>query len=819
MASTKNSRVIIAGGGVSGLTLAIMLERFGIDYILLEAHQDISPAVGASIGLIPNALRIFDQLGVYDAIEALPHNHIHEVCVRSAQGKPLKRVKLPFLQSSKRHGYTIRFFDRQWLLQILYDSLDHKERVLTDKRVSKIKLIEGGIEVISQDGSVFRGSLLMGADGVHSTVREQMYRIANEVQPGYVDSQENLSVACSYQCSFGIAKDVPGYVDGQLNPVPGKGVTMVAISGPESRVYWFVFVRLQETKYGDDIPRYSNEDEAEFIKKYGSLPITENVTFDQIYAKRVSSTLTPLHEGVHKTWFFQRILLMGDSAHKSNPIGSQGGSSVVEAAALFLNALQTEIARTRKGFDGLTEKSIANIFISFQKAQYDRANNVIARAHTAQALASFEQPLLSHLAFNIMLPLQNDEQIWAQISSIMSEAVRVERLSVPPRPKAIPFDDELPAKPLKGRLLRLTGSFLTIGASLTLFFLVVNIQFPFDIVFTWGGYGEPLDRKWLPTKFLNDNLLSVVSVCSHPIIDKKPGPEAHLMYLLAQMISPNLIYTIEAYRVGNKGTLLASPFLNFAIMGIVALAGAQQYWTIIHVLFGHNLPTGRSIPLEVAHSILPALALGFVLPACLVFLPVPDSRTRQDWNALWQFGTFMFIGLTDIFARTIRWWRRSESTSGSSGQTKNKHEDQLDVYFQRYQNRDSSWLQAAYICACTTQAISHVVTVLYASYHPKISVMDFFFGFPSPWADWTVQGRHIWIANVLKYDLVLYITGVIVQNFYSIWELRRMGYINTSEAIVAATLVVLGQFVLGTGATWAALWCWREHVFTRLSTL
>lgn len=64
------TKIIIAGGSVAGLALANMLERFGIDFVVLEAYPRIAPQVGASIGLLPNGLRILDQLGCYEASRA-----------------------------------------------------------------------------------------------------------------------------------------------------------------------------------------------------------------------------------------------------------------------------------------------------------------------------------------------------------------------------------------------------------------------------------------------------------------------------------------------------------------------------------------------------------------------------------------------------------------------------------------------------------------------------------------------------------------------------------------------------------------------------
>lgn len=62
-------RVIIAGGGIAGLTLANALQHAGVDYLLLESRPVIASQVGASIGLGPNGSRILDQLSCHEDIE------------------------------------------------------------------------------------------------------------------------------------------------------------------------------------------------------------------------------------------------------------------------------------------------------------------------------------------------------------------------------------------------------------------------------------------------------------------------------------------------------------------------------------------------------------------------------------------------------------------------------------------------------------------------------------------------------------------------------------------------------------------------------
>lgn len=77
--------VIIAGGSIAGLTLAIVLERYGIDYILLEKYGALAPQLGASIGIMPKCARILDQLGVHEKVQAFS-GHIDKVTTSGPDG-------------------------------------------------------------------------------------------------------------------------------------------------------------------------------------------------------------------------------------------------------------------------------------------------------------------------------------------------------------------------------------------------------------------------------------------------------------------------------------------------------------------------------------------------------------------------------------------------------------------------------------------------------------------------------------------------------------------------------------------------------------
>jgi len=64
-------KVIIIGGSVAGLTLANVLERYAIEYTLLEKYRCIAPQLGASLGLLPYGSQVLDQLGVNETVQAM----------------------------------------------------------------------------------------------------------------------------------------------------------------------------------------------------------------------------------------------------------------------------------------------------------------------------------------------------------------------------------------------------------------------------------------------------------------------------------------------------------------------------------------------------------------------------------------------------------------------------------------------------------------------------------------------------------------------------------------------------------------------------
>lgn len=76
------------------------------------------------------------------------------------------------------------------VLQVLYENIKDKTKILTGKRVQTVELKADGVVVKTADGSVYTGDILVGADGIHSQVRSEMWRLADELSPGWIPSNE-----------------------------------------------------------------------------------------------------------------------------------------------------------------------------------------------------------------------------------------------------------------------------------------------------------------------------------------------------------------------------------------------------------------------------------------------------------------------------------------------------------------------------------------------------------------------------------------------------------------------------------------------------
>jgi 2-polyprenyl-6-methoxyphenol hydroxylase-like FAD-dependent oxidoreductase len=158
------NRVLIAGGGIVGLTAAIALRRTGTDVVVFEQAPEIR-AIGASIGLWENALRAFDFLGVGDDVRRI--GRPAEMVFHDPSGHLLTTPEF----GPEDHSYLL--VGRPQLNDLLADAVG-RERIRLLHRVEAFDESADGVTIHLSNGTTETGDLLIGADGVFSAVRGQL---------------------------------------------------------------------------------------------------------------------------------------------------------------------------------------------------------------------------------------------------------------------------------------------------------------------------------------------------------------------------------------------------------------------------------------------------------------------------------------------------------------------------------------------------------------------------------------------------------------------------------------------------------------------
>lgn len=217
-----------------------------------------------------------------------------------------------------RLGYEPIFMDRQMLIRILYENLKDKSRVLASIKVSRVEQGSNGVKVETKDGPNYTGEILVGADGIHSAVRREMWRLADDEQPGAFPIREREEVSTEYRCIFGISKTSDKFQAFSAQYIMGEGHSYLVTSAPGNRIYWFLFKRLNKAVRGlyEKIPRYTEAERDAMAEQHANDALGDGLCFGELYRLRIAATLQALPEVVFSKWHYGRIITIGDAAHK-----------------------------------------------------------------------------------------------------------------------------------------------------------------------------------------------------------------------------------------------------------------------------------------------------------------------------------------------------------------------------------------------------------------------------------------------------------------------------------------------------------------------
>ncbi|KAJ3455850.1 hypothetical protein MRS44_017332 [Fusarium solani] len=339
---TNSFRVIIVGGGPVGIVAAHALHHAGVDFIVLEQRNNIYEDVGASLIVSPHNLRVFHQLGLWKHLEEIGAPLLHHSQGFDQRKHKFKRsYALSLLQES--HGSSLVAFHRAHLIKVLYDNLPDaaKTRYLPGKKLVDIVVTSTGTDVTCTDGSVYSGSIVIGADGAHSKTRSIMRRCALQAGPSLTSTWDPESPFTStYKClwaSFSRPSE-----PGDSYETQGQDRSIMYLTGRD-KGWIFLYEKLVQPS--NDRPFYDEKALRSFGESFAHWPLNEKLTVkDTLEDPSAIVGMTDLEEGIAKNVSWNgRIVLVGDAWHKFTPNSGLGFNNGIQDVVSLCNRLQALI--------------------------------------------------------------------------------------------------------------------------------------------------------------------------------------------------------------------------------------------------------------------------------------------------------------------------------------------------------------------------------------------------------------------------------------------------------------------------------------------
>lgn len=375
--------VLIVGGGITGLTTALALNKVGINVKVYERANEFK-AVGAGIWMSPNATKVLDWLGIGEQVRQ-QGMLLQSVAIADKKLKSLRKTDSQFFMDNDRNA--IVAIHRAKLQEILYYNLD-TEQVLLGKSYENHRLEGDKVIVKFEDGTEAKGDLLLGADGIHSNIRQQLF--------------SNTTLRYSGQtCWRGVAKITleEKYKAGGIEAW-GKQIRFGFSAIGNDYIYWFAVAKAAEGEKEEGGETLKSK----LLDKFGThfaapvADIIQQTPADKIIRNDISD-LKRL-----KTWSKGRVCLLGDAGHATTPNMGQGGAQGIEDAYYISNILQ-QIPDYTKAFK------------VFEKERRQKVDGIVNNSWRFGKLAHgrFSQPLIK-----MLLKLTPEKLLVKQLQQVYS---------------------------------------------------------------------------------------------------------------------------------------------------------------------------------------------------------------------------------------------------------------------------------------------------------------------------------------------------------------------------------------------------------------
>ncbi|MBA2675341.1 3-hydroxybenzoate 6-monooxygenase [Ramlibacter sp.] len=350
----QSLELIVAGGGIGGLAAALVLGRQGHTVTVLEQ----SPAfgeIGAGIQLGPNIFRMFEHLGLTEAVTAVayfpPGMGMNDV--RTGE----KIVRVPLGDTARAvYGYPYGLIYRADLHDVFLQACRATPtvRLRTSAKVEGFEQDEQRVRV-HVDGETLEADALIGADGLWSRVRQQIVG----------DGKPRLSGHIAYRAVLK-REDVPAHLWSD-DVVLWGGEKTHLVHYPLRRGELFNLVAVfHSDKYEEGWNTFGDTEELNARFADAVPQVKELLGKIETWKMWVLCDREPV-----KTWSNGRVTLLGDAAHPMLQYLAQGAGQAIEDAVVLGEAIKAAALRQTQG-----ERLVEDAFEKYQQARYLRTGRV-----------------------------------------------------------------------------------------------------------------------------------------------------------------------------------------------------------------------------------------------------------------------------------------------------------------------------------------------------------------------------------------------------------------------------------------------------------
>ncbi len=337
---SERRRILIAGGGIGGLTAAGLLLLAGHDVQVFEQAPELGE-VGAGIQLSANATHVLRHLGILDQLLAVSVRPLRTEFRLHDTAEVVSQIQLGD-SHEQRFGAPYLQLYRPDMLRIL----EARVRALAPTAIHLGKPLRGyeedetGVTLRFADGSGARGDMLIGADGIKSVVRAQMHGVEPANFTGNV-AWRVMVRAERLPSDF----QPPIFVNWMG---PDKHMVVYWVRGGELLNFVGCVERPEWTQEGWAIRAPWDDLKADFAGFHRDVQTMIDA------ADKANCFCWALNNRPRlKFWSTDRATLLGDSAHPTLPYMAQGAVMAIEDAAVLMRALATfsELATALKAYE------------------------------------------------------------------------------------------------------------------------------------------------------------------------------------------------------------------------------------------------------------------------------------------------------------------------------------------------------------------------------------------------------------------------------------------------------------------------------------